>query len=134
MTNPMSAPRLGNDRHVLLVDDERSYLRELGRAIRRESGLPTIEVADGLHALNELGARDDIAVIVSDERLKVGPPGSMLLEEVARRWPRVRRMLLSAWTTDQMVAEAPYLVLDKRVGWWVICGAVETLAFERDSQ
>lgn len=121
-----------DDRLVLLVEDERWYRAELARALRRESGLASIEAADGLHALELLRSRSDIRVVVADERMKVGPTGTMLLEEVGRRWPRVRRMLLSGYTTGDMVADAPYPVIDKAVGWWVILGAIETLAYERD--
>lgn len=122
----------GNDRRVvLLIEDRRSYMATLARKLRKVSGLEVIETANGLHALTVLSERGDINAVVSDERLP-GLQGTEILEEVGRRWPRIRRMLLSAFTEPEWHATRPYLVMDKRYSLPVVLGAIETLAHERD--
>lgn len=50
--------------------------------------------------------------------------GSELLDYVGRRWPHIKRVLLSAFTTGEMVAESPYLVLDKALDARVVADHV----------
>lgn len=112
---------------VLLVDDDNEFRRLLARVLRIEAGLNVLECANALAALTLLESRARIALVVSDLRMP-GLDGASLLAVVGERWPSVRRMLLSAWTTGEMVAAADYPVIDKALAGWLIVERITDLA------
>lgn len=107
-----------NDPVVLLVDDDDDYSRLLARVIRDEFHFEVLIAHDGLHAIRILEQRT-VDLVVSDENMP-GMRGTDLLREVGRRWPKSRRILLSAFTTGDMVVGAGYPVLDKVMPYYVI--------------
>jgi DNA-binding NtrC family response regulator len=112
---------------VLLVEDVRSYRTGLVRALKRECEIEAIETEDILHAIRALEQHPEIRVVVADERLPRGGYGTTLLETVGRRWPGKGRLLLSAWTTADMVARGKrdgYAVLDKVNTWAVVTSMI----------
>lgn len=93
---PSGTPR------VLVVDDELLVGRALTRAMR--------SVADVTHAINAVEAlrlleAHEFDVVLSDYSMP-GRDGLSLLEEVARRWPHVRRVLHSGVMPNRQAANA----------------------------
>jgi two-component system, probable response regulator PhcQ len=77
---------------VLLVDDEPNVISGLTRILRKEN-YELIGAGSGEEALEVLEGKP-IDVIVSDEGMP-GMSGSALLAEVAKRWPRTSRIMLT---------------------------------------
>lgn len=78
---------------VLVVDDVRLVLTSLRRMLER-AGFE-VEVADSGPAALALLERAPVDVVVSDFMMP-GMNGIDLLREVAAKWPRVRRAMLTA--------------------------------------
>ena len=82
---------------VLLVDDEARILSALRRVLRREGyGIRLAEDAGGALAILE---SEPVDLVVSDYKMP-GASGTELLAIVRRRWPSVRRLLLSGWSRE----------------------------------
>jgi two-component system response regulator AtoC len=89
--------------NVLLVDDDPAVAKVLG-ALLAQAGLTTHTARDGQEALALL-ARKPIDVVVSDVRMP-GMDGMQLLSEVAKGWPDVPVILLTAHGTVPLAVEA----------------------------
>lgn len=89
---------------LLVVDDEIHVLRSLARALRSK-GAEVLTAASAREAL-ELLAEHEVHAVVTDHHMSPGPSGIWLLENVAHRYPVVRRILFSG----QAVAHADELV------------------------
>lgn len=114
---------------ALLVDDEPHYRSDLADRLEHECDIESLEADNSLEALTILEhLAHRVSVVVSDERMPRGLPGGMLLDYIGRRWPHLPRVLLSAWTTGELVATAPYLVLDKALHPDVIAERICELA------
>jgi CheY-like chemotaxis protein len=111
---------------VLLVDDNAEYRRLLARVLRIDHGIEAFELSSALAALTFLEA-EPVTLVVADLRMP-GLDGRGLLDVVGKRWPGIRRMLLSAFTTGEMVAGAGYPVIDKGLSGWLICERIADLA------
>lgn len=111
---------------VLLVDDLCEYRRVLGRALRVDHGLEVLECASGIAALTILSSCP-VDLVVADENMP-GMTGSTLLHVVGQRWPEVGRLLLTGWSTGELVASSPYRVLDKALAGWLVTDAIDELA------
>ncbi|NMO22526.1 sigma-54-dependent Fis family transcriptional regulator [Pyxidicoccus fallax] len=96
----MSEPLKGN---VLLVDDDLAVAKVLG-ALLAQAGLTVHAARDGKEALAVL-ARRPVDVVVSDVRMP-GMDGMQLLAEVAKGWPDVPVILLTAHGTVPLAVEA----------------------------
>jgi len=79
---------------VLLVDDERNILSALRRALRGEGY--RIRVAEGGPQALALLEQEPADLVVSDMRMPE-MNGAEFLAEVARRWPRTIRILLTGY-------------------------------------
>ncbi|MCP3105134.1 sigma-54 dependent transcriptional regulator [Myxococcus sp. K15C18031901] len=88
---------------VLLVDDDPAVAKVLG-ALLTQAGLTTHAARDGREALSVLERRA-VDVVVSDVRMP-GMDGMTLLSEVARGWPDVPVILLTAHGTVPLAVEA----------------------------
>lgn len=115
---------------VLLVDDLLEYRRALTRVLRTDHGLEVLECSSGLAALTVLSSVA-VDLVVADE-LMPGMTGSTLLKVVGERWPATRRMLLTAYSTGEIVAGAPYRVIDKSIAGWLITDVIDELARRHD--
>ncbi len=92
-----------SSRHtVLCVDDDASVLSALRRVLRSES-LEVLTAANAAHALASL-RRNPVEVIISDQRMP-GQSGAELLAEVGQRWPRIGRVILTAYPSPGVMAE-----------------------------
>lgn len=127
MTNARSLPSERSGIVVLLVDDITEYRHVLRRQLERRSGtLAVFEAANSLEALTLLH-ETPVDVVVSDFKMP-GMNGVAFLEEVGRLWPKTRRLLLTAYSTDKQQTSLPYPVLDKGLHLWVILDEVIRLA------
>jgi CheY-like chemotaxis protein len=80
---------------VLVVDDEPA-IRELAGLFFEDLGARVLTAEDGLTALDLL-AVEPIDLLFTDVRMP-GMDGIDLAQEAARRWPRLRIVLTSAYT------------------------------------
>ncbi|XXF79205.1 sigma-54 dependent transcriptional regulator [Myxococcaceae bacterium GXIMD 01537] len=96
----MAEPLKGS---VLLVDDDPAVAKVLG-ALLAQAGLGVTAARDGREALEVL-ARRPVDVVVSDVRMP-GIDGMALLAEVARGWPDVPVILLTAHGSVPLAVEA----------------------------
>jgi signal transduction histidine kinase len=87
---------------VLLVDDEPRVLAGLQRRLAERFNILTAE--SGQEALDILARESGVAVTVADMRMP-GMSGIELLQEMTRRWPEIRRLMLTG-NTDQATAIA----------------------------
>lgn len=78
---------------VLLVDDRASGLRPLQKLLERE-GVPVLSALNAESAIKVLETTP-ITVVVSDWIMPGGRDGMSLLDEVARRWAHVERLLIT---------------------------------------
>lgn len=83
---------------VLLVDDEPGILSSLQRTLRKE-GYRLLTAPRAEAALQLMADHPNVLVVVSDQRMP-GRSGIAFLGEVARRWPRAQRILLSGWSGE----------------------------------
>jgi len=91
------------DPTILYVDDEKANLDLFRRCFDEEFRVLTAE--SGPSALELLGAKENIAVIVSDHRMQP-MSGIELLTRAEARWPNVRRMLLTAYSDRELLLQA----------------------------
>lgn len=123
---PPPEDKSNEPRRVLLVDDSAEYRRILERMLRIDHGIAVLEAANGLAALTLL-ERERVDVVVVD-LVMPGLPGDELLEVVGRRWPETRRVLLTAWSTAELVLSSAYEVLDKGLAGWLLTDRIACLA------
>lgn len=111
---------------VLLVDDIPEYRRILERRLRLDHGVLVLHAGSAIAALTIL--EDTVVDVVVSDRQMPGMDGQQLLAIVGKRWPHTRRILLTAYSTGEMVANADYEVLDKGLEGWLITAAIADLA------
>lgn len=85
---------------ILLVDDVRLVLTSLRRVLER-AGFHVFACESATEALALL-EREPVDVVVSDFMMP-GMNGIEMLQEVAPRWPRVRRCLLTAQAEKELL-------------------------------
>jgi len=88
---------------ALLVDDDERLLRGLARVLRG-CGYEVETTPGAREALARLGARP-FSVVISDYDMP-GMTGRVLLGEIARRWPRTGRVLMSGAIDLEAVASS----------------------------
>jgi DNA-binding NtrC family response regulator len=87
---------------ILYVDDEPQNIRLFRRIFEDELSVLT---ADSATEALELIAREDVAVVITDQRMP-GMTGLDLLVEVATRWPDIGRILLTAYSDRDLLLAA----------------------------
>ncbi len=87
---------------ILYVDDEAFNLEVFEAAFGDHF---TVRLADSASAALEILAREDIAIVVTDNRMP-GRLGIDLLVEVHARYPTVRRVLCTAYSDQQTAIDA----------------------------
>ncbi len=86
----------------------------MARALSKH-GLVVRVAPSALHAIYAIEAwHGAVKVVLADQNMP-GPSGLLLLETVERRWPHVRRMLMSGDLPGKLVntAESAQRILDK---------------------
>jgi DNA-binding NtrC family response regulator len=93
----------GPSRHtVLCVDDDAAVLSALRRLLREEP-FDVLTASSAAHALASL-RRYPVKVIISDQRMP-GQSGAEFLAEVGQRWPRIGRVILTAYPGHAVMTE-----------------------------
>jgi DNA-binding NarL/FixJ family response regulator len=111
----------------LFVDDIPEVRVLYRRRIERRTSIRFLDVGSAIAALTLLENDARVDVLVSDLRMR-GLHGDELLEEVGRRWPSIKRVLLTSFSDGEMVATAGYLVLDKTLDSRFIADTIVGLA------
>jgi len=112
----------------LLVDDYAPLRTAVSRHLRRHCDIEVCEAPSGQTALDALDSRQ-FDVIVSDLRLHSIPNGQALLLICKRLWPDMRRVLLTAHTSaDLVTSDVADEVLDKMLSPQMIAETVCRLA------
>lgn len=92
-----------NKPKILLVDDEASNLELLHRTLYRD--YQVFQATNGPQALEILAQDQDIAVIISDQRMPL-MSGTELLSVAATQYPDIIRIILTAYTDVEDLVEA----------------------------
>lgn len=125
-TKPQLLRPASDIRTVLLVDDD-AYVRSLFvRRLCRRTSIRIFERSSAIAALTFLESQT-VDLVVSDLLMR-GLPGDEFLAEVGRRWPETRRLLLTAFTSGELVAYADYPVFDKTLSPKFVCEVIVRLA------
>ena len=88
---------------ILVVDDEPDNLDLLYRTFYRD--FKVIKAQSGQDALETMAEQEDIAVIISDQRMP-GMSGTELLRLTADRYPNAIRIMLTGYTDVEDLVEA----------------------------
>ena len=88
---------------ILYVDDERANLDLFRRSFDDE--FQVLTVGSGPAALELLETRQDIGVLVSDQRMEP-MTGIELVSRASVRWPAVTRVLLTAYSDRDLLLQA----------------------------
>ena len=88
---------------ILLVDDEQLVLSSLRRLLVRE-GLSVQTCSSGQEALALLET-ETVDLILSDHRMP-GMSGLEFLDQVASRWPNIKRCMLTAQADKDLLDKA----------------------------
>jgi DNA-binding response OmpR family regulator len=99
----MDPGRIHAGRATVLVVDDEALVRWSLRAALTERGHRALEAPDGKTALRQAGDGTDLVIL--DHRLP-DTDGLRLLAELRRRHPDLRVMLLTAFGSEELVAEA----------------------------
>jgi len=101
MSNP---PILAQEaRRILIVDDEEEVRDILAEALE-DFGYPVLTAASGEEALPMLANGDGVAMVITDVRMP-GMSGLELADEIRRRWPEVKVVLISGYFLPQAVPQ-----------------------------
>jgi signal transduction histidine kinase len=99
-----AAPKAGQERAILLVDDN-DAVRATAAAYLRECGLTVLEAPDSLSALDLLAARP-IEALVTDIVMPGEMDGMALAEAARSSWPRLPVLLVSGYSERASQAQA----------------------------
>ena len=91
----------GFRRNVVLVVDDEPMVRMLAVDLFEELGCEVIEAASGPEALVRLEERSDVSLMFTDCRMP-GMSGAELAEIAAKRWPRLRIVLVTGYHNMQV--------------------------------
>jgi CheY-like chemotaxis protein len=99
----VTAPEtLGGSEMILVVEDEEQLRRLAQRALERH-GYTVLTAADGAAALALVdGLEAPVALVISDVVMP-GMGGRPLVEELRRRFPGIRVLFTSGYTTDEII-------------------------------
>jgi len=91
---------------ILVVDDEESALTALERALRREYNVFSATNGEDALAIME---QNDIHLVIADYRMP-GMTGVEFLEKTLQDHPRTIRVILTAYTNEQLLTDAINIV------------------------
>ena len=92
--------------NILVVDDEESALTALERALRREYNVFSATNGEDALAIME---QNDIHLVIADYRMP-GMTGMEFLEKTLEEHPRTIRVILTAYTNEQLLTDAINIV------------------------
>ena len=88
---------------VLVVDDEKNVRRMVRLTLTRE-GHTVADAEDGRHGLEHFGSGAEVDLVLVDQRMP-GMDGRALIQELRRRDPCARIVMITAFDTVQLAAE-----------------------------
>jgi CheY-like chemotaxis protein len=88
---------------VLVVDDDLAQ-RKVIRRLLEQKHYRVVTVESSLHAIEVLWELEDLACVVSDQRMR-GPSGAALLDYVAQERRSVGRVLYTAYSDGDLAAD-----------------------------
>ncbi|MES2305134.1 MAG: PAS domain S-box protein [Gemmatimonadota bacterium] len=96
----------GQERRVLIVDDEATLRRTTRRLLERK-GYQVVEAGNADEAIAVLDAAPvgSIHIVLTDQAMP-GRTGRQLVQEVSMRFPDIRSILMSGYTGDHAVRKA----------------------------
>jgi PAS domain S-box-containing protein len=127
---PVEASGSTRGRRILVVEDEEFVRRFMVRALEL-AGYEVLEAGHGREALERLGARGDVDLVISDVIMPV-MGGVELSAELRRRYPGLDVLFMSGYAHDSTFAsgtEGPFL--QKPVAVDRLLGTVEELLAAR---
>ncbi len=86
-------------RTILLVEDDADVRGSTARALRR-AGYVVLEAEDGQEALEQLAGRDETLDLVVADVVMPRMGGLELVQQLQRRWPRLRALFISGYPGD----------------------------------
>jgi len=92
-----------NTRRILVVDDEEE-VREILAESLMDFGYLVLTAASGEEALPVLVQDRSVALVITDVRMP-GMSGLELADEIRRRWPEVKVLLISGYFLPQAVPQ-----------------------------
>ncbi len=93
------SPIMQDTRRILVVDDEEE-VREILAETLVEFGYVVLTAASGEQALPMLAKDNSVAMVITDVRMP-GMSGLELADEIRRRWPEVKVVLISGYFLPQ---------------------------------
>lgn len=99
----LPSPAPGDERTLLIVDDEQGIRAALTRMLRRD-GYRILHASSGQEGLDLL-ALNHVQVIISDQRMP-GMTGTEFLSTVSQFYPNTVRIILSGYTDLSVVTDA----------------------------
>lgn len=106
ISEPLSSPDSlsielfrGSGETILLVEDNDS-LRESTEMLLARIGYRVVQVCDGESALHMLQTHDDIRLVLTDVRMPGEISGYCLAQEISRKWPHIRTIVMTGYAPD----------------------------------
>ena len=95
-----SLPHNGSKPPRILVVDDEEEVREILAETLEDFGYAVLTAASGEEALPVLAGNGGVAMVITDVRMP-GMSGLELADEVRRRWPTVKIVLISGYFVPQ---------------------------------
>jgi CheY-like chemotaxis protein len=99
-----SLPPIAEKTHRILVVDDEVEVREILAETLEDFGYGVVTAASGEEALPVLVQDRGVAMVITDVRMP-GMSGLELADEIRRRWPDVKVVLISGYFLPQAVPQ-----------------------------
>ena len=93
----------GASSELILVVEDDPRVRQVTVKRLQHLGYHTIEAESGVEALEILAQNNDIQVVFTDMVMPGGMNGAELLEEVSRKYPKLKKLVTSGYADDGLV-------------------------------
>lgn len=104
MKSMMQQPRIWDHYNILIIDDETSVLEQIQQDLYAE-GFSLITANSAEKALKIL-KKQEVHVIVCDQKMPGGMSGTHFLSRVRKKWPNIVGLILSAYSEPEYVMSA----------------------------
>lgn len=99
-----SLPHSLSKLHRILVVDDEVEVRDILAETLEDFGYTVVTAASGEEALPLLASHPDVAMVITDVRMP-GMSGLELADEIRRRWPSTKVVLISGYFLPQAVPQ-----------------------------
>lgn len=122
-------------KRVLLVDDEKTFLKSLSAGLSSFSSLEVLSAHDGSEAVGVLASRPIDIVITDLQMPRMG--GFELLSHISRHYPRIPVIVMTAFATPTTHGQAEQLgalgCIAKPIGFDELAGKIFETLLERNT-